>query len=216
MLRRGISLVLLCLLLWAGWMVWQPPPEPVSLPVQMAQQALPDRPGDAPGLWRVVSRRMIVPKAAKALERSLLERGLTPITVAHQEEVELHAFDDPRTFDAREDAVQAREIWKKSGFEAELIGSDGRFGVALGRLYMVAYAQALQRRLEQEKHPYTYHRRQVNIPTWRFTFAAAAYAEAKLLWSKVQAMGMADPVLMHESRFRSLFGEGLPLSPAES
>jgi len=214
-LRRGISLVLLCLLLWAGWTVWQPP-EPVSLPAQMAQQALPDRPGDAPGLWRVVTRRMIVPKAAKALEKSLLERGLTPITLAHQEVVELHAFDDPRSFALRQEAVKVREDWKKSGFEAELISSDGKFGVALGRLYMVAYAQALQRRLEQDKHPYAYHRRQVSIPTWRFTFAAAPYLEAKLLWSKVQAMGMADPVLMHESRFRSLFAEGLPLSPAGS
>jgi len=207
--------VLLCLLLWAGWMVWQPP-EPVSLPAQMARQALPDRPGDAPGQWRVVSRRMIVPKAAKALEENLIERGLTPISLAHHEVVELHAFDDPRTFDVREDAVKAREAWKKSGFEAELISSDGKFGIALGRLYMVAYAQALQRRLEQEKQPYTYHRRQVNIPTWRFTFVPATYAEAKLLWSKVQAMGMADPVLMREPRFRSLFGEALPLSPAGS
>jgi len=206
MLRQGISLVLLCLLFWAGWTAWQPP-VPVSPRAQMAHQALPERAGDASGLWRVVSRRMIVPKAAEELGKSLHERGLSAIMVTHQEEAELHAFDDPRSFKTREEAVRVRNEWRKAGFEAELIGSDEDYGVALGRLYMVAYAQALQRRLEKERRPYIYHRRLLTIPTWRFSFVPAPYAEAKLLWTRVQAMGMADPVLMPESRFRAMFGD---------
>jgi len=212
MLRRAGAFVLLCMLVWAGWKVWQPPAE--SMQARPVMKVLPERPGDATELWRVVTRRMIVPKAVDELGKSLRDRGLPEaITVAHQEEVELHAFDDPRSFDRREEAVRARDAWRKAGFDAELIRPDEHFGVALGRLYMAAYAQELQRRLENAKRPYTYHRRQLFIPTWRFTFAAAPYAEASKLWSKVQALGVADPVLMRESRFRAMFGAQLADSP---
>ncbi|HCS12503.1 MAG: hypothetical protein COS82_02390 [Zetaproteobacteria bacterium CG06_land_8_20_14_3_00_59_53] len=207
MLSRLVSLGVLGLLLWAAWAAWQPPvmraePRPVL-------QHLADRPGEASELWRVVSRRMIVPKAAEELGQSLRERGLPAILIAHQEQVELHAFDDPRSFDKREDAVAARNEWKKAGFDAELIKPDENFGVALGRLYMVAYAQQLQRRLDNAGREFTYERRLVLIPTWRFTFAPAPYAEASALWVQVQAMGVADPVLMRESRFHAMFGDAV-------
>jgi len=204
MLKQGASVVLLCLLLWAGWAVWEPPT--VSARSQAVLISLPERPGDASGLWRVLTRRMIVPKAAEAMGKSLLEHGFPVIPLTHQETVELHAFDDPRKFTNREDAVHARDAWKKAGFEAELIRPDEQFGVALGRLYLAAYVQQLQRRLEKGKRPYAYHRRQLSIPAWRFTFAPASYAEARALWLKVQAMGVADPVLIRESRFRAMFG----------
>lgn len=204
MLKRGFSLLLLALLAWAGWMAWQAPA--ISVGERPVMQSLPDRPGDAVELWRVVTRRMIVPKAADELGDSLRERGLAAIRVQHQEEVELHAFDDPRSFATREDALRVRAAWRKAGFEAELIRPDERFGVALGRLYMAAYAQQLQSRLQASGRPFTYHRRQLFISTWRFTFAPQPYAEAVKLWSKVQAMGVADPVLMRESRFVAMFG----------
>jgi len=197
-------LLVLGLLLWLAWVFWQPPLMLVgSAPVM---RHMPDRPGESSELWRVVTRRMIVPKAAEEMGRGLRQRGFSAIPIAHQEQVELHAFDDPRRFDKREDAVLARDVWRKAGFDAELIRPDEQFGVALGRLYLVAYAQQLQRRLEQAQRPYSYHRKQLDIPTWRYTFAPATYAEAGDLWARVQEMGVADPVLMRESRFRAMFG----------
>ena len=158
-------------------------------------------------MWRVVSRRMIVPKAADVLGKTLRARGLSPLMIRRRETVELHAFDDPRDFAERKAAARVRDAWKKAGFDAELTFSDGHFGVALGRLYMTAYAQELERRLKRSKRVYIYHRKQLEIPTWRFTFAAAPYDEAKRLWRKVQETGVADPVLMREARFRRMFPE---------
>ncbi len=204
MLRRSVALLALFVCAWLAWMAWQPPF--ISASALSAAHVLPDRPGEDAVLWRVVTRRMIVPKAAAAMRETLVGRGLPVISLKRQEQVELHAFDDPRTFAKREDAVRVRDIWKKAGFEAELIKSDNRFGVALGRLYLAAYAQQLQRRLQKEKRTYIYHRRQLSIPTWRFTFPPAPYRQAKALWLKVQETGVADPVLMRESRFRLAFG----------
>jgi len=205
MLRQIISVLALGLLLWVGWLVWQPPAatHASSAPVK----ALPERPGDATELWRVITRRMIVSKSAEAMGKSMLRRGLPAISLVQEEDVELHAFDDPKTFEVRKDAVRARNAWRKAGFEAELIRPDGRFGVALGRLYLEAYAQALQRRLEKAKRPYSYERRQLHVATFRFTFDPAPYAEAREMWARVQELGVADPVLMRESRYRQMFGD---------
>ncbi len=216
-MRRAIAFLALIGIAWLAWMAWQPPfvvtavlPGP-NIPAAVKSQAtvlaLPERPGEAAALWRVVSRRMIVPKAAAAMKATLIGRGLTVIPVQRQEQVELHAFDDPRNFAKREEAVRVREAWKKAGFDAALIKSDGRFGVALARLYMSAYAQKLQRRLQKSKRRFIYDRRQPTISTWRFTFPAAPYAEAKALWLTVQETGVADPVLMRESRFQTIFGK---------
>jgi hypothetical protein len=204
MLKQVISVLALGLLLWVGWLVWQPPAVThVSSP---PVEALPERPGDAAELWRVVTRRMIVSKSAEAMGKSMLQRSLPALSLVQEEDVELHAFDDPQTFKVRNDAVRVRNAWRKAGFDAELIRPDGRFGVALGRLYLEAYAQALQRRLEKSKRPYTYQRRQLHIPTFRFTFAPAPYAEARALWGRVQELGVADPVLMREARYQQMFG----------
>ena len=190
---------------WMAWAAWQPP---VVAPTASSRPfALPERPGEAGALWRVVSRRMIVPKAADALGEMLRKRGLSPLSIRRRETVELHAFDDPHSFAERKAAVRVRDAWKKAGFEAELTLSDGKFGVALGRLYMAPYAQSLERRLKLSKRPYVYHRKELEIPTWRFTFAATPYAEAKRLWRRVQETGVADPVLMREARFRRMFPE---------
>jgi len=217
-MRSVVVFLALLGMAWLAWMAWQPPlaatavlsdsPNiPTAVKPQTAALTLPERPGEAAGLWRVVSRRMIVPKAAAAMKATLIGRGLTAIAVRRQEQVELHAFDDPRDFATREEAVHVREQWKKAGFDAALIKSDGRYGVALARLYMSAYAQKLQRRLQNSKRRFIYARRQPTITTWRFTFPASAYAEAKALWLTVQETGVADPVLMRESRFQSIFGK---------
>ncbi|MDX8392090.1 MAG: hypothetical protein R8K53_05925 [Mariprofundaceae bacterium] len=201
----------LFLLAWLAWTAWQPPF--ISAADLSVTHALPERSGSAAVQWRVLTRRMIVPKAADAMQQTLVERQLPAIALKRQEQVELHAFDDPRSFAKREEAVAARNLWKKAGFEAELIKPDAHFGVALGRLYLVAYAQQLQRRLDKENRVYTYHRRQLSIPTWRFTFPPLPYTEAKTLWLKVQETGVADPVLMRESRFQRTFGRPSGDSP---
>lgn len=206
MLKKLVSLLLLGLLAWSGWLAWQvPAAAPQASPPLL--RYLPDRPGEEGSLWRVVTHRIIVPTAAGELGRLMRQRGLPAIRFEHMEQAELHAFDDPRRFADREEAVAVRNDWRKAGFDAELIRLDEHFGVALGRMYMVAYAQQLQHRLEGTGRPYTYERRGLDIRTWRFTFAPASYAEVRALWVKVQEMGMADPVLMRESRFRAMFGD---------
>lgn len=205
MLKQVAAAILSLGLAWLCWMVWQAPSPPAaSRPIVVT---MPEHPGDHSGLWRVVTRGFVVPEAADQMRKSLLQQGLQPITLKHQEEVELYAFDDPRSFATREDAARARDAWVKAGFEAQISKPDAQFGVSLGRLYMEAYAQQLQRRLDGSKRPYIYHRRQVSIPTWHYTFAAMSYADAQALWQHVQAMGMADPVLIQEPEFQGLYGD---------
>lgn len=205
MLKRAVAGMLSLVLAWLCWVVWQAPRS--AMDSQPVVVMMPERPGDYSGLWRVVTRRFIVPEAAGKLRSSLLQQGFPAIELRHQEEVELYAFDDPRSFATHEDAARVRDAWKQAGFEAQISKPDGKFGVSLGRLYLEAYARQLQRRLEGSKRPYTYHRRQVTIPTWRYTFPAMAYTDAQTLWLRVQAMGMADPVLMQEPRFQDLYGD---------
>ncbi|RME38038.1 MAG: hypothetical protein D6794_06000, partial [Deltaproteobacteria bacterium] len=96
--------------------------------------------------------------------------------------------------------------WEQKGFEASLIRPDEtHYGIALGRLYLAAYARQLQEKLTTSDMRYRYERRLVHIPTWRFTFPPAPEPEAEALWQRIQAMGVADPVLMPESEFQSLY-----------
>lgn len=160
-----------------------------------------------PTLWRVITRRMVWKKAAEAMHARLEESGLRVIPIGRKEDVELHAFDDVRTFIKRDEAVHAKKAWEKRGFEASVVKPDARFGVALGRLYLGAYAKQLQSRLRKSGMKYRYERRKVNIPTWRFTFPAASHAEAEKLWQRVQSLGVAEPSLMPETRFQPLYGK---------
>jgi len=160
----------------------------------------------APALWRVVTRRMVWKKAAEAMYKRLKETGLRVTSVARKEKIELHAFDDARTFAQRKNATQARKEWEKRGFEADVINQDDHFGVGLGRFFLAAYARQMQEKLKKTGMKYSYERRIVNIPTWRFTFPAATHTDAEKLWQRIQALGIADPLLMPEKQFRVLFG----------
>jgi len=158
-----------------------------------------------PTLWRVVTRRMVWKKAVEAMDKRLEETSLRVIPIGRKEEVELYAFDDVRAFTRRKDAARAKKVWEKRGFEASIIKPNEYFGVALGRLYLAAYAKQLQRRLRKSGMKYRYERRMVNIPTWRFTFPAASHAEAEKLWQRIQALGVAEPSLMPENQFQAMY-----------
>ncbi len=198
------SFILLVLLTWLAWTSWQPPE--ITPNTRQARYSIPERTGAAPALWRVVTRRMVWKKAAEAMYKRLEESGLRVITLSRKEDVELYAFDDARTFTKHEEAVRARKIWEKYGFEASIIKPDKHFGVALGRLYLSAYARQLQTKLRKSGMKFRYARRMVHIPTWRFTFPAASHAEAEKLWRKIQSLGVADPALRPETQ--SKFPDG--------
>jgi len=197
--------VLLVLLTWLAWTSWQPPK--ITPATQNIRAPIPELIDAAPILWRVVTRRMVWKKAAEAMHQRLEETGMRIITIGRKEEIELHAFDDVRTFAKREKAAHAKKVWEKRGFEASIIKPDDRFGVALGRLYLAAYAKQLQSRLRKSGMKYRYERRMVNIPTWRFTFPPASHAEAEELWQRIQSLGVAEPSLMPEPRFQALYNK---------
>jgi len=201
------SFILLVLLTWLAWTSWQSPR--VIPEAQKIRASIPESVETVPTLWRVVTRRMVWKKAAEAMHARLEETGLPVITIGRKEEVELHAFDDVRIFIKRDEAVRAKKAWEKRGFEASIIKPDARFGVALGRLYLAAYAKQLQSRLRKSGMKYRYERRKVNIPTWRFTFPAASHAEAEKLWQRIQSLGVAEPSLMPEKQFQTLYNKKL-------
>jgi len=203
--RNITSFILLVLLTWLAWTSWQPPAViPDTQPVSLA---IPEPLDAAPTLWRVVTRRMVWKEAAEAMYKRLKEAGLRVTSVTRKEKIDLHAFDDARTFVQRKDATQARKKWEKRGFEADVIHQDDHFGVGLGRFFLAAYARQMQKKLKKNGMKYSYERRMVNIPTWRFTFPAASHAKARKLWQRIQALGVADPSLMPEKQFESLFGK---------
>jgi len=203
--KNLVSFILLILLTWLAWTSWQSPE--VMPDAQEIRATVPEPMETAPALWRVVTRRMVWKKAAEAMHARLEETGLRVVTIGHREDVELHAFDDVRTFIKRAEAARAKKAWEKRGFEASIIKPDTRFGVALGRLYLAAYAKQLQSRLRKSGMKYRYERRKVNIPTWRFTFPATSHARAEKLWQRIQSLGVAEPSLMPETRFQPLYGK---------
>jgi len=197
------SSILLVLLTWLAWASWQPPAViPDAQPVRLS---IPEPIHTEAAHWRVVTRRMVWQQAAEAMRKRLKKSGLHVIPITRKENVELHAFDDVRTFSKHNNAVLAKTKWKKLGFDASITKSDNLFGIALGRLYLAAYARRLQARLERRSLKYTYHRHIVHIQTWRFTFPTATRKDAEKLWQRIQVLGFADPVLMRETQFKLLY-----------
>ncbi len=205
MVKNIIALALLGLLICSAWVIWRMPAN--SPRVSQIRFTLPGHPDAKPRLWRVVTRRMVWKQAAAAMQKRLRESGLRVVPIVRREAVEVHAFNDIRSFASRDAAERARDEWEKHGFEANVITGKGRFGVALGRVYLDAYAQQLREQLEKKGRKYHYDRHLVNIRTWRFTFPAASHAQALELWRRVQKLGVADPALMPETQFKRLFGK---------
>ncbi len=205
MKRNITSSILLVLLTWLAWTSWQPPaviPDPQSV-----RLAIPESMHAGATLWRVVTRRMVWQQAAKAMHKRLEEAGLRVTPISRKEDVELHAFDDARTFSNHNDAVLAKQEWKKRGLDASITKSEHIFGIALGRLYLAAYARRLQERLKKNAMKFNYDRRIVHIPTWRFTFPASTHHDAEKLWQRIQILGFADPALIPETQFMTLYNK---------
>ncbi|MFQ5581393.1 MAG: hypothetical protein ACE5F3_02050 [Mariprofundaceae bacterium] len=210
-MRLSLQIIILVFLAWLAFQAWQPPE---SLPEQRAiHAALPKQEiiKEQPILWYVVTRRLVWEQAAQALKKRLQNEGFKPIPINRKEPVSMHAFDDGRIFKTREAAEKAKKAWQQHKIEANIIQTSIElnkdiFIVGLGRFFLTSYAEQMQERLKRIKKPYRYERREVTIPTYRFTFAPAEKQQTRRLWQQIRDMGIADPVMMKASRFKALYG----------
>jgi len=205
---RLFSTVLVGIATFIAWMSWQPPqlspdPKPIRTSYEAAEfnQAR----------WLVLTRPIVWKKAADALKLRLQDGGFKPITIQRRETISLHAFDDERTFSRREAAVKAMREWERLDVEATITLNNDRFGVSLGRFYLPEYATRMENKLNALGRPYRYSRKQMEIDVYRYTFAPARQRQAEKLWREIQATGLADPVLMTETRMQTMFKDALVL-----
>lgn len=202
--RLGVGL-LLAACLGLVWLAWRPLPP--SAPTT-AHRAVP---GQDDELWRVVTRKRVWRQGAEELQRRLEAAGLVATILERRETVGMHAFDDVHSYPTRAEAEAAMLRWRGQGFEASLQETDHGFGVSLGRFYLPEHAEHLHQRLRQTGMPFHYEQRQVVIPVYRLALPAAEQQEAEALWRRVQALGIADPMLMTEEQFQSVFAQ--PAAP---
>lgn len=208
-MRLLLKIAVLMLLTWLAFQAWQPPqPAPGHHSVRAS---LPIQEGQKQELWYVVTRRLVWKQAAKTLEKRLRDEGFDPVPLTRKEPVSMHAFDDGRIFKTRQAAEKARKEWQKHRIEANIIKTSIELNkdiyiVGLGRFFLTSYAEQMQERLRRLKKPYRYERREVTIPTYRFTFAPAEKKAARRLWEHIRNMGIADPVMMKATRFKALYG----------
>ncbi len=237
MIGRIGRALLLAALAWLAWIAWQPPAPPPSAPLPAPAAIAPTQPEPAGAAsaqesaapasaheektWRVVTRRIVWPDAAKTLERRLRDAGLSPIVLRRQEDVTMHAFDDATIYRDHAKAKAALREWRKRHMDATLIKVSVEPGkeawlVGLGRFYLTAYAEQMQARLRRIGKPYRYERRNVRIPVWRFAFAPMPRKQAEALWQRLQDMGVAAPVLMPEDEFRKAWGAAAQAAPIKA
>jgi len=190
------------------WQAWNPP----NLPTQPKQSylAVPDMPIAEAVLWRVISRRMVWKQAVDDMEKRLLKEGFEPEIIQRREPVELHTFDDPRTFKTRSEAEKVKARWEKLGIDADLLrhqdeGGKSDFKVGLGRFYISEYAETMQENIKKTLQAYNYERRTVRIPSYRFAFPAMSKSQAENLWKRLQNTGVTDPVIIQKSKFDKLY-----------
>jgi len=207
-MRFIIISLLIAVAAFAAWASWQPPqpPPPSKLVRGSFEAAEADR-----GRWMVLTRPIVWKKAADSLKLRLQEEGFGPIVIQRREKVSLHAFDDERVFSRRGDTAGAIEEWRKLKVDTTITAVNDGFGISLGRFFMPEYAKRMEKTLNDSGKPYQYARRQMEIDVFRFTFPPASQQEAETLWRQVQATGLADPVLMTETRLKFMFNGKLSL-----
>lgn len=216
-MSRVLGWIAVALAGWLAWLAWNPPPAP---PLSVVRIAIP-QPGHEARRWRVVTHRFVWKKGADAMRARLLALGIEPIVISRREDVEVHAFDDPRLFADRNKASRIAEDWRKLGVEAAVIEVEDEAGnsayrVALGRFYLDAYAREQARLLDGTGMPYRYERRTMRLRTWRFATPALTRAEAERIWKALVETGLGEPRLIPEREFRRLFAAkpAGPSSPA--
>jgi len=204
---RGLSCLLLAGLLgWLTWTGWHPP---ASVSGNAIRFPLLSATGKAV-LWRVVTRRVISMPSLQGMIDQFSRAELYPAVLSRNEGVELHAFEDSRTFTTGKEAARARDEWVRLKLNAGVIKKDGRFHVTLGRFFMAAHASHVHAQLKKTGRPFRYEKRRVMIPVRRFAFRPLPLARAQQLWKKVKALGFADPVLMPEKQFTGIYGKIVP------
>ncbi|MDX8389217.1 MAG: hypothetical protein R8M38_01875 [Mariprofundaceae bacterium] len=217
------------MLAWLAWYAWNPPMIQNDYGVhilvpKLSQQSQskkvnvqsnsPARPQKAPELWYVVTRKQAWKQAANMLKARLIDEGLRPVLISNHEPMTLNAFDDPRYFSHRKAAMAAKNAWEQVDIEADVLKSGDGFRIGLGRFYLNHYAKRIKAQLDKIGAPYQYERREMMIATYRFTFAAMKKRQAEALWREVQSLGIAEPVLMDEQQFFTMFAH-LQVQPAQ-
>jgi len=195
----------LLLAAWLAWQAWQPPV--ASQPELTVRNTLPEVKGAGPELWRIVTKRMVWKQAIASMRDRLYKEGFETELLVKREPVEVHAFDDPRTFETMEEAEKVEKQWRKRKIDAQALKREITFGVALGRFYITSYAEQMQARLKIIGLPYVYERRTVIVPAYRFIFAPMEKKQAEKSWRQVKNLGIAEPSMMKESEFQRLYGK---------
>jgi len=207
-MRLTLRLLLLLLLASLVWASWHRPKTPapthnhIRVPVPLAGSGNAD---EASG-WRIVTRKLVWKEAAQSMQKRLQKAGLEVIPITRRETVELYAFDDPHTFASRQAAARVESAWRKHGIDAEIIKLDDHYGVALGRFFLPEHAERQRQSLEKSGMKYRYEKRTIKIPVYRFTFPPTSHSEAQKRWKRLEDMGIADPAMIREDRFTSLYG----------
>jgi len=212
-MSKLLRIALILLLGAAAILIWQ---KPASAPTPAAVRVtLPTTPtsqdglgnSDTDALWRVLTRRVVSKDAIGSLTRRLKSMGLEAITIEHQEEVTMHAFDDAQFYKTHKEAWLASKIWRDQGIEISIIEAQKDiFLIGLGRFHQENYALGMQKRLKTVGKKFRYQQRTVPIPTWRFTFPPMQKADAEKLWLKLNNSGVMMPIQMPEPRFQELYG----------
>ena len=208
-LKNIIGFVSVLGLSWLAWKAWFPP-EIVNKQADV-RAFIPERPnlGNLEHeKWRVFTKRMVWKKAVDELQAKFEENNMKPIILERREAVQLHVFDDPRTFVSHDEAAKAVKEWHIDSVDI-LRRNDGKYMLGLGRFFLPEYAQKRQEALQTLKKPFKYAQDTKIIPTYRFIFPALSEKEAEVLWKNIQDMGAINPVMMTENEFNSLFVGGM-------
>jgi len=207
-MRNLLVVMFLITLSWVTWKVWVPalpPPTPAAVDVYVTPP-----PYASNKLWQVLTHRMVWKQGVNDLQRKLSTLGLSPKLMVRKERVELYVFNDARTFHSLRDVKNALAAWHQRGIkdvDIIVLKQEHAYTLALGRYYIMEYAQKTERQLQQSGLPYTQSRRTLNIPAMRFVFPPMSRSQANILWGKLQNLGLSQPVMIQADEFQRRYGD---------